>query len=60
MINTVWQGFLGFLFIAFVIKRLLYIKIRVFRKKKETGGAERLKWATAHFQVSVSTKNSLL
>ena len=34
MINTVWQGFLGFL-IAFVIKRLLYIKIRVFRKKKK-------------------------
>ena len=34
MINTVWQGFLGFL-IAFVIKRLLHIKIRVFRKKKK-------------------------
>ena len=64
MINTVWQSFLGFL-IAFVIKRLLHIKIRVFIKKKkeekkrETGGAKRPEWATAHFQVSVVTKNSL-
>ena len=61
MINTVWQGFPGFL-IAFVIKRLLYIEIRVFRKKKkkkETGGAERPEWDTAHFRVSVTTENSL-
>ena len=34
MINTVWQDFPGFL-IAFVINRLLYIEIRVFRKKKK-------------------------
>ena len=36
MINTVWQGFPGF-FIAFVMKRLLYVEIRVFRKKKRKG-----------------------
>ena len=61
MINTIWQGFSGFL-IAFVIKRLLYIEIRVFRKKKkkkETGGVERLEWAIAHFRVPVVTENSL-
>ena len=59
MINTIWQGFPGFL-IAFLIKRLLYIEIRVFRKKKKgTGGAERPKWAIAHFRVSVATRISL-
>ena len=42
MTNTVWQGFPGF-HIAFVIKRLLYIEFRVFRKgnKKGAGGAEK-------------------
>ena len=36
MINTVWQGFPGF-HVAFVIKRLLYIEFRVFRKKRKKG-----------------------
>ena len=58
MINTVCQGFPGFL-IAFVIKRLLYIEIRVFRKKKKrTGGAERPEWVIAHFRISVETEFS--
>ena len=41
MINTVWQGFLGF-HVAFVIKRLFCIEYRVFRKKekKKVGDAE--------------------
>ena len=34
MIDTVWQGFSRF-HVAFVIKRLLYIEFRVFRKKKK-------------------------
>ena len=46
MINTVWQVFPSFL-IAFVIKRLLYIGFRVFRKKRKRklevhNGLERL------------------
>ena len=46
MINTVWQVFIGFL-IAFVVKRLLYIGCRVFRKKRKIklevqNGLERL------------------
>ena len=41
MINIVWQGFPRFL-VAFVIKRLLYIEFRVFRKKKKRPrGAEK-------------------
>ena len=34
MINTIWQGFSRFP-VAFVIKRLLYIEFKVFRKKKK-------------------------
>ena len=46
MINIVWQVFPSFL-IAFVIKRLLYIRFRVFRKKRKRklevhNGLERL------------------
>ena len=55
MINTVCQGFLGF-HVALVIKRLLYIEFRVFRKKKKT--LEMQKWhreATANFRDWVST-----
>ena len=36
MINIIWQGFSRFR-VAFVIKRFLYIKFRVFRKKKKRG-----------------------
>ena len=35
MINTGWQGFFSRFHVVFVIKRLLYIKFRVFRKKKK-------------------------
>ena len=38
MIDTVWQGFSRF-HVAFVIKKLLYIEFRVFRKKKGVGDA---------------------
>ena len=37
MINTVWQGFSRF-HVAFVIKRLLYIEFKVFRKKRKRAG----------------------
>ena len=36
MKNTVWQGFLGF-HVALVIKRLLRIELRAFRKKEKKG-----------------------
>ena len=35
MINTVWQGFFSRFHVAFVIKRLLYIEFRVFKKKRK-------------------------
>ena len=59
MINIVWPSFPGFL-IAFVMKRLLYVEIRVFRKKKkrEYGGVERPEWVTTHFRVSFATEFS--
>ena len=47
-----WQGFSWF-HIAFVIKRSLYIKFRVFRKEKMQ---KRPREATAHFQVWVATE----
>ena len=57
MINTIWQGFSGF-HVAFVIKRLLCIEFRVFRKK-EKKRLEVQKWpteATASFRVWVATE----
>ena len=59
MINAVLASFPRF-HVAFVIKRLLYIEIRVFRKKKKKGigGVERPEWATAHFRFSVAIEIS--
>ena len=60
MINTVWQGFPGYMF-AFGIKRLLCIEFRVFRKKEKKKGLEVQKWpreATTRFRVWVATELS--
>ena len=52
MINTVWQGFPKS-HVAFVIKRLLFIEFRVFRKKKkkELEVQKRPREAPAHLRV---------
>ena len=57
MINTGWQGFSRF-HVAFVIKRLLYIEFRVFRKekKKELEMQEKPRKVTAHLWVWVATE----
>ena len=56
MINIVGQVFSRF-HVAFVIKRLLYIEFRVFRKKnKRLEVQKRPREATVNFRVWVATK----